>query len=256
MSMLRLPDEPQKRRIIFILSPYEYERLQYERSGNPLLLDAINGKVYILVPSKVDQQNPIIETLIQKQLDSVGSFLMQNPHDFSDYENINTASSIFTLSKWFHFVTFCDYLGVKNVSIEQVEILSLSSQSVYKGDVNIPVGKTDAEVKRTLDNINKTSIRINRVLPDNERDGEEATKYFKQHLASDPLVKSLLNLRPKGSYELEFNLTQEVKRSLDIAASLKMPEFPGNNIYANVQLDISKVMKESREFKLGIKIQF
>ena len=86
MSMLRLPDEPQKRRIIFILSPYEYERLQYERSGNPLLLDAINGKVYILVPSKVDQQNPIIETLIQKQLDSVGSFLMQNPHDFSDYE--------------------------------------------------------------------------------------------------------------------------------------------------------------------------
>jgi len=75
-------------------------------------------------------------------------------------------------------------------------------------------------------------------------------------LASDPLVKSLLNIRPKGSYELEFNLTQEVKRNLDIAASLKMPELPGNNIYANVQLNISRVMKESREFKLGIKIQF
>ncbi|MEY3066918.1 MAG: hypothetical protein RLZZ532_3710 [Cyanobacteriota bacterium] len=46
------------------------------------------------------------------------------------------------------------------------------------------------------------------------------------------------------------------KRNLDIAASLKMPELPGNNIYANVQLNISRVMKESREFKLGIKIQF
>lgn len=256
MSTIPFPNEPQKRRVILVLSPYEYERLQYERWGHPLLLDALNGKVYILIPSEVDQQNPIVEALIQKGLDNEGTFLLQNPCDFSDYEDVNKAFYTFALSKWSHFIIFCDYLGVKNVSIEQVEIISSSNEEIHQGGISAASGQVDAEMKNNLDSFNQVYMRIGRTLPENERDTEKAVKYFRQHLASDPFIKSLLDLRSKGSYELEFNLTQEIKRNLNIAVSLQMPKLPGDNIYKNAQANISRVLRESHEFKLGIKIQF
>jgi len=257
MNRITFPSQPQKRRLILVLSAFEYERLQYEDWGNPLLRDAMNGKLYILV-SEFHEQNPIVQNIILKGLDNEGTLLIQNPYDISEYEAVDNISSTFPLAKWSHFVNFCDYLGVQNVFIEQVEITSLSGRSIYKGKLGIAIGNVNGDVKNILGNIQKQALKIQRTVKadDVQRDIIEAEKYFNEHLSGDAFIKNLLNIRPTGSYSVECSLTQEIKRTLDIAASLNLPQIPGNNLYMNLRTSINKVTKESYEFKLNIKIEF
>jgi hypothetical protein len=256
MNVVPLPAEPRKRRIIFVISRYEYERLHYEAWGASLLRDAMNGKVYMLIPSEVDEQNPIMNSLIQKGLDNEGMLLIQNPYDALDYAEIDKVLSVFSPSKWSHFLTFCDYLGVKNVDVEQVEISSFSGKELYKGGFELSSSKTNLELNSAIDRIQSDLIRIRRNLSSNERDFEAAEIYFSKHLSIDPFIKSLLTLRPKGSYELDFNLTQEVKRTLDVAAGLSLPQVPGTSIYADLKAKIDRSVRESYEFKLKLKVEF
>jgi hypothetical protein len=256
MSIIPFPNESHKRRTILILSRYEYERLNYESWGNPLLRDAMNGKVFILISSEINEENLIIQNIIQKGIETEGNLLIQNPYDQSDYEIVDNALSNFTLAKWSHFVTFCDYLGVKNLTIEQAEVSSLSGKELYKGEIDTPVGNVNLDWKQTIDKLRQSSLRIKRNILNSERDSNVAEQYLRKYFSNDQFIKSLIDLQPKGSYELEFNLTQEVKRNIDIATGLNLPQIPGNTLYGNLKVKLDKVTRESYQYKLSIKVEF
>jgi hypothetical protein len=249
MTLNEVP--PKRRKAILVISEHESDRLEYTPGGNELLL---SEQVHLLVPSYVTTGD-LEEKLDSSGLLEPGSLLIQSPYDTSDYVILNKASSTFVLSKYLHFTTLCGLLGAREVTVEQIEVKTLTGKQIFKGSLDSPYsdGKIEA-INRIFEEI-RNNIKLQSKFDGGEPDLEKAENHLRQYqLSNDISMKSLIDQRkgknPIKSRELTLSLSEESKRNLQVITDIKVP------VYANLQAQIEQFRKEVYEFTLSIKVEF
>lgn len=249
MALNEVPSK--KRKAILVISTHELDRLEYAPEGSELLL---SEQVHLLVPSYVTTSD-LEEKLDNSGLLEPGNLLIQSPYDSSDYVVLDKASSTFALTKYLHFTTLCGLLGAREVTVEQIEVKTLTGKQIFKGSIDSPYADGSIEaVNKTFDEI-RNNIKLKSVFGGGEPNLEEAEAHLRQYqLLNDVSMKSLIDQRkgrnPIKSRELTLSLSEESKRNLQVVTDIKVP------VYANLQAQIEKVRKEVYEFTLMIKVEF
>lgn len=249
MALNEVP--PKKRKAILVISPHELDRLEYTPEGSDLLL---SEQVHLLVPSYVTT-NDLEEKLDSSGLLEPGNLLIQSPYNSSDYVVLDKAYSTFSLTKYLHFTTLCGLLGAREVTVEQIEVKTLTGKQVFKGSVDSLYADGNIEaVNRTFEEIRK-KIKLQSKFDGGDPALEEAEAHLHQYqLLSDITMRSLIDQRkgrnPIKSRELTLSLSEESKRNLQVVGDIKVP------VYANLQAQIEKVRKEVYEFTLTIRVEF
>lgn len=249
MALNEVP--PGRRKAILVISPHKLASLEYTPEGSELLL---SEQIYLLVPSDVAASN------LEKKLDSSGllepgNLLIQSPYNNSDYVVIDKAASTFALTKYLHFTTLCGLLGAREVTVEQVEVKTLTGKRIFKGFIDDPRANGSIEaVNRTFEEI-RNNIKLKSKFGGGEPDLEAAEAHLRQYqLLDDISMKSLIDQRkgknPIKSRELTLSLSEESKNRLQVVTDIKVP------VYANLQAQIEKVRKEVYEFTLMIRVEF
>jgi hypothetical protein len=242
---------PKKRKAILVISAHELDRLEYTPEGSELLL---SEQVHLLVPSDVTTTD-LEEKLDNSGLLEPGNLLIQSPYDSSDYVILDKASSIFALTKYLHFTTLCGLLGAREVTVEQIEVRTLTGKQVFRGSLGSPYvdGKIEG-VNRTFEEI-RNNIKLQSKFGGGEPDLDTAEAHLRQYqLSNDVSMKSLIDQRkgknPIKSRELTLSLSEESKRNLLAITDIKVP------VYAGLQAQIEQVKKEVYEFTLTIRVEF
>ena len=98
------PDDPPRRKIVIVLDQDDINALDYEDGGNELLT---NKEIHIL-SSHPSQPDPAVQALIDQDLMTSGTVLIQNPFDKSLYHRESEAMEQIALAKLY---TFPRYVG-------------------------------------------------------------------------------------------------------------------------------------------------
>ena len=253
MTDIAWPDEPHRRKTVLVLNQQDIDALRFEEGGADLLL---NEEVYIL-PSSLQESNPVVQDLIDNGLVQPGAVLIQSPFDKNIYENSIQAVERFALAKYLHFSTLCMNLGAREVTVEQIELNNTEDRKIFSlqgglsmkgtGDIKIE----DKEVASFYDKL---------TLHDKFQGGSPDVQAAKEHLkrtglSGDDAMSSLIDLRrnPNNlltSRELRLNMTSEVKRNFNVLANLKMPA------YLSLEAGYDRHVCEQTEFTLTVKVDF
>jgi hypothetical protein len=251
MALDKVP--PNRRKAILVISLHELDRLEYTPGGNNLLL---SEQIYLLVPSYgTTNDNDLEEKLDSSGLLEPGTLLIQNPYNTSDYVILNKASPTFALTKYLHFTTLCGLLGAREVTVEQIEVQTSTGKQIFKGSIESPyVDKRIDAVNKTFEEI-RNKIKLQSKFSGGEPNLEEAKAHLRQYqLLNDISMKSLIDQRtgknPIQSREITLSLSEESKRNLQVVADIKIP------VYANLQAQVEKIIRELYEFTLIIKVEF
>lgn len=245
------PDEPHHRKALLVLNQEDIDDLRKE--GGDLLL---NEEVYIL-PSSLQEFNPIVQDLVDSGLVRPGAVLIQNPFDKDIYENSMQAVERFALEKHMHFSKLCMYLGAHTVIVDQIEYKNIEGEEIYSLGGGVPMrGSGDLKIK----NEEVASLHKQLILKDTfvggAPDERAARNLLKQTgLSGDANMRSLIDLRrnPNNlltSREIRLNVTSEVKRNLNVLANLNVPA------YISLEAGYDRHVREQTEFTLTIRVDF
>lgn len=253
MTDSKWPDEPSRRKAVFVLNESDIEALRLDKDGASLLL---NEEVYIL-PSSSEQSNPVVQELIDSGLARPGAVLIQSPFEKDMYEKSTQAMERFALDKHLYFSTLCGYLGACKVTVEQIELKKEEKKETLSIDVGNPSTGPDGNIK--VENEELASLYSRMDLQDTFAGGSpdlpEAERFLRETgLLGDANMRSLLkSQRPKNpltSRKLRLNVTSETQRNLDVLANFKAPTF------LSLEAGYDRHIKEKTEFTLTIRVDF
>ena len=248
------PDEPSRRKIVFVLDQDDIEALRYEKGGSDLLL---NEEVHILSPLQ-PQPGPTVQSLVDQGLVAPGAVLVQNPFDKNLYQNESEAVAQFALAKYLHFSTLCYLLGARKVKVEETRRkdqnceISLSAEGRITG---VASGELKKE-KKELDSFGSQLSLID-VFEGSEPEVKAATEHLQRTgLLSDASMRGLLDLfqgktnRIK-SRKLRLNLTTEVHKNLKVLAKIHVPRYLSSG-----NIDYDRKVQEQTEYILTTTVTF
>ena len=226
MADSKWPDDPSRRRAMFVLNQSDIEALRLDKDGAGLLL---NEEVYIL-PSSSEQSNPVVQELINSGLARSGAVLIQSPFEKDVYERSTQVMERFALDKHLYFSTLCGYLGARRVTVEQIELKKEEKKETLSIEVGDPSTGSGGNVK--VENEELASLYSRLDLQDTFAGGspdlQEAERFLRETgLLGDPNMRSLLKSQrpdnPLTSRRLRLNVTSETQRNLDVLANFKAP---------------------------------
>lgn len=246
------PNEPHRRKTVFVLNQPEIDALEYRDGGAELLL---NEEVYIL-PSSSKQSNSVVQGLFDSGLARSGAVLIQSPFDKDLYEDSKQAVERFALDKHLYFSALCNHLGASKVTVEQVEYKNAKVKETVFVEGNV-LGR-GVEGKKENEELTSFSNQLN--LTDEFKGSSPnvpaAKEFLKQKgLLGDANMRSLLEMcqNPNNqlmSRKLRLNMTSEVQRNLNVLVRLDIPTF------LSLEADYDRHVREQTEFTLTINVEF
>lgn len=255
-----LPGEPEKRRVILVLSESGFKNLDQESYTEPSIRRIIaNDQISLLnidALMKEDiKNNPLINKLKGSKLLNPGSMLIQSPYDSSIYANSDVASYKFAQEKCVLFAELCGYLAAKKVSATNLEIKNTETQNQIKLDINSPYVDGGGQAETRAWKEMKKRVDINETYPRQDPNLEAAEAFIQQfQFLSDPYINSLFRRRKSGiiinTSRYNLSITEESKQNLDLAFSLNIPSQVG------FKVDFQKIEKEYFEFSVEYKVEF
>ncbi|QSV63914.1 MAG: hypothetical protein HEQ26_15310 [Dolichospermum sp. DL01] len=257
----RLPEEPEKRRVIMVLSRQDLNQLQIDAKSNNSARELfLNNQVSVLDDSAIDD-SPLIQKLKGSGLLNPGSILIQSPYDTSLYADASSASYSFAQAKCMSFSILCGLLAAKKVSVKQMEINTsdITTEVSAKADVTEIAGKVD--FRNIAFNRMQKVISINQKYAQGEAKIEYAKSYLLKHQwLSDVQMTGLLYLReakvPIEEHEFILSLTEESKKNLKVAFDLEIPIKPTIPIVGQLMGNLQKIKQETFDFSLTINVEF
>lgn len=254
-----IPEEPEKRRVIAIVSRLGLQQLtQVSNKPNQEGLaarDIFHNDQVCLIDASTIKSTPLIEKLKRSGLFNPGAVLVQSPYDPSIYANASEASYTFAKEKCVLFSNLCGFLAARKVSVKHAEIVTSNSQEKLSGGVKTLYGGGSAEAQRIAKTKMNKEISIEREYKQNEPKLEEAKKFMsKYQWLSDVHINSLLELREAGvligkeTYTL--SVTSESERNLNIAFSLNIPT------QVDLKVDIQRIKNETFDFSATFEVEF
>jgi len=259
MSYDEIPEEPEKRRVIAIVSHVGLSQLTQEGNKNTkdglAARDIFHNEQVCLIDASTIKSTPLIERLKGSALFNPGAVLIQSPYDPSSYANASEASYAFAKAKCVLFSTLCGLLAARKVSVKHAEIVTSNSQEKLSGGAKTPYGGGSAEAQRIAKEKMKKEISIEREYAQNEPKLDKAKEYMSRYQwLSDDHINSLLELRDAGvpiqkeTYIL--SVTSESKTNLNIAFSLNIPT------QVDMNIDIQQIKEETFDFSATFEVEF
>ena len=247
------PNEPHRRKTVLVLDQQDIDSLRYKEGGADLLL---NEEAYIL-PSSLQESNPVVQDLVDSGLVRLGAVLIQSPFDKNIYENSTQAVERFALEKHMHFSTLCMYLGAREVTVEQIEHKNIEGEKTYSIGGGVPMrGSGDVKIKNKEVASLHRQLTLKDTFAGGSPDVQAARKLLKQTgLSGDANMCALIDLRQNPNNllkrrEIRLNVTSEVKRNLNVLANLNVPA------YLSLESGYDRHVLEQTEFTLTVKVDF
>ena len=259
MSYDEIPQEPEKRRVIAIVSRLGLQQLTQvsneKTNEGDAARDIFHNEQVCLIDASTVKSDPLIEKLKGSGLFNPGAVLIQSPYDPSFYANASEASYSFAKAKCILFSTLCGLLAARKVSVKHAEIVTSKSKETLSGGAKTTYGGGSAEAQRVAEEKMRKEISIVREYGQNEPKLDKAKQYMsKYQWLSDDHINSLLELRDAGvpiekeTYNL--SVTSESKTNLNIAFSLNIPT------KVDMKVDIQRVKEETFDFSATFEVEF
>ena len=247
------PDEPYRRKTVFVLNQTDIDALRFEKDGPELLLDE---ETYIL-PYPPQQSAPVVQDLINSGIARPGTVLIQSPFDKDIYQNSTQAMELFALDKHFYFSRLCRYLGAREVTIEQIKCKKTKDETTVSLEGSVLLrGSASAKIKNKELASLQEKLVLKDKFPGGAPDVPAARELLrKTGLLGDANMRSLLDMRQGSnnqitSRELQLNVTTETQGNLNVLVNLTVPP------YLSLEAGYDRHAREQTEFILTIKVDF
>lgn len=251
------PSDPARRRAILVLTQHDIEKCAFEPDAAQALL--AEEELHVLrLPICAQGNLPCaLQNLVERGLARPGGMLVQSPYDPDTYEDASHAAQRFALAKHMHFSTLCMHLGAKEVTVEQVDLVTRTEQT----SLDIKAERLGVGVEAKVKNQEFENFRAQMSLHDKFTGGspnlEAAEKLLKQTKLyyTDPTLKALLEMRRGASNQLVnrrlvLSLSNDAKSSLKVTARLKIPNC------VKLSADYEKIVREQNEYQLTVLVSF
>ncbi|WP_152668447.1 MULTISPECIES: hypothetical protein [Pseudomonas] len=226
----KIPLDHGARRVMLVLDENTINECLYdlEPEAKGFLFDPQSHILqYPLTVDEPDSQ--ALQNIIDADLLRPGAVLLQSPYDRNAYVDLSQATDQFAIEKLRHFSRLCQYLGARDVTVEQVEVSKDSSSQVYELHGKAPVAKLDVKVENKVGNSLARKFSINASFRGGKPNTEAAEKYLRgKQLWGDVVMRSLVEqCADEDNQILEqkvvISLSSESKRSLGVVAKLNLP---------------------------------
>jgi len=226
----KIPLDHGARRVMLVLDESTINECLYdlEPEAKGFLFDPQSHVLqYPLTVDEPDSQ--ALQNIIDADLLRPGAVLLQSPYDRNAYVDLSQATDQFAIEKLRHFSRLCQYLGARDVTVEQVEVSKDSSSEVYELHGKAPVAKLDVKVENKVGNSLARKFSINASFRGGKPNTEAAEKYLRgKQLWGDVVMRSLVEqCADEDNQILEqkvvISLSSESKRSLGVVAKLNLP---------------------------------
>lgn len=226
----KIPLDHGARRVMLVLDENTINECLYdlEPEAKGFLFDTQSHVLqYPLTVDEPDSQ--ALQNIIDADLLRPGAVLLQSPYDRNAYVDLSQATDQFAIEKLRHFSRLCQYLGARDVTVEQVEVSKDSSSEVYELHGKAPVAKLDVKVENKVGNSLARKFSINASFRGGKPNTEAAEKYLRgKQLWGDVVMRSLVEqCADEDNQILEqkvvISLSSESKRSLGVVAKLNLP---------------------------------
>jgi len=226
----KIPLDHGARRVMLVLDENTINECLYdlEPDAKGFLFDPQSHVLqYPLTVDEPDSQ--ALQNIIDADLLRPGAVLLQSPYDRNAYVDLSQATDQFAIEKLRHFSRLCQYLGARDVTVEQVEVSKDSSSEVYELHGKAPVAKLDVKFENKVGNSLARKFSINASFRGGKPNTEAAEKYLRgKQLWGDVVMRSLVEqCADEDNQILEqkvvISLSSESKRSLGVVAKLNLP---------------------------------
>jgi virulence-associated protein VapD len=268
-------NEPDKRRVILVLSGNEVETLKYDWSNTKRREEQIftNGRIkdgICIVANDIEsygaEEQKFLQSLKEKNLLDAGNILIQDSYNPSLYYKSDTIQEKVSVTKWRHYATLCNYLGAKDCKIKIVhETRDMLDFNFMIEFITIPFGI----ITGGSSNHNKLKKEYMEIVVQCEQGGlpniQAAIDYVRKYsLEEDDDISFLIDNRksalPQGNIEYptnfcyfkqKINLLSRVESNIKLAAGLVIPEF-----LTTVRTKFNKNIKKVKNFSLEVEVNF
>lgn len=254
----RIPLDHGARRVMLVLDENTINECKYdlEPESRGFLYDPQSYVIqYPLAADEPDSQ--ALQNIIDADLLRPGSVLLQSPYDRNVYVDLSQASDQFAIEKLRHFSRLCQYLGARDVTVEQVAVSKDSSSEVYTLNGKAPVAKLDVKVENKENSSLARKFSINTSFRGGKPNIETAEKYLRaKQLWGDVVMRSLVEQcadehNPILEQKVTISLSSESKRTLGVVAKLNLPA-KGLGLAANYLASA----ESSEEYHLTLTVKF
>lgn len=263
MASSSLPQEPQKRRAILVVSDSNLRDLQYEAHRDKTAQDLLYHNqvsllnVDTLTSDSIESDSLIKELSKSGDLLNSGNLLVQSPYNSDEYVEASKAYYTFARKKWDVFTYFWGYLGAKEASVKlnEIKITDTTMKGSAKGNTTFS-GSAEAErralekIKKEMNLKKKYRDAQGKIMPDKAKD--YIRKY--QWMFRDQDFEGAIELCEEGilleEQEFSMTITQESQTNLNLALSLNVP----TSLALNVKFE--QVKKEFFNFSIETKVTF
>lgn len=243
------PKDSWRRRCIVIVTPEEFNRIQYESAQL-----TSNQEVCILDIGKLNSSDLPFKIIGNPPI-KPGLLLVQSPCLDRYYADIVDAEHKFAVARYMDFFTFVNYLGATKVSVTQMEIRHKNSS--IKVDLNASTGTTKFKSDLLYEEADKikNDMRFNRKCTGSAPDLKLAEDFLqKNNLLGDlqmwPLLESARNVNnPLLSQDFLLNVSSYAASNLKLAASI-------SSALGSIQTEIKRNTEEFFQYTLEVHVEF
>ncbi|MGD1713185.1 hypothetical protein [Dapis sp. BLCC M172] len=256
-----LPEEPEKRRVIMVLSRQELSQLEIDAESDNSARELLLNRQVSLLDDSAKDDSSLIKKLRNSGLLNPGTILIQSPYDPSDYAEVSNASYSFAQAKCINFTNLCGLLGAKKITVEHMEMKSFDKKTKVAAKADTSGGGANVEVESYARDKMEKAIMIEEEYDPSEPNIEEARSFLMENQwLSDAHMKGLIFKREKGirikKHKFVLSLTEESQKNLKVAFSLNLPQNPSIPIVGKLNANLEQTKKETFDFSLEINVEF
>ncbi len=249
------PSDPTARKVILVLSQYDFEKCEYDPDGSEILTD---DEVFVLAyPVRVEGEVPeVLRNILQQNVARPGEILVQSPFDPNVYMPAGLAPERFALDKHLNVSMLCQLLGARSLRVEQIDLRTSNRKTTVSLKASKSGGSVGASVENEQLEAFRNKMNFSMTCAGGPPDIAKAEQMLeKTGLWSDPQLKALLDMRrdrPNAliSYKLTLSLSSDIQSNLNIAARAKIPNF------VNVSAEYKQVVKNRYEYTVTLDVAF
>lgn len=226
----RIPQDHGARRVMLVLDENTINECLYdlEPAARAFMFDPQSHVVQY--PLAIDEPgSQALQNIIDADLLRPGTVLLQSPYDRNAYVDLSDASDQFAIEKLRHFSRLCQFLGAQDVTVEQIVVKKDATTEVYKVNGQAPLADLEIKVEEKASSSLARKFSINTSFRGGKPNTEKAEQYLRgKQLWGDVVMRSLVEqCADEDNQILEqkvtLSLSSESKRTLGVAAKLKLP---------------------------------
>lgn len=247
-----MTDVPPEHRLVVLVLDRARRRLLADDPDGATLVE--QHGIVVVSPEQVTVQHSGIRT-VDGTLFTPGHVYLQSPDDQSLYASEEQAPEEFAARRHFNLIGVLQLLGARRVSFQELRSRRVDASTAVDGSVDRAGVKVSGGAKSEREERLRQRIEIDSEFVGGLPDVARAQKFARERgLSSDPCVISLIERRSDSntmrSFKFQADLSASLRRSLQLAAGLKIPAVAG------IQGKVRQHLRELLEYQVTLSVIF